>query len=141
MSYFNNTELILFIFSIILLIINLFLINYIKYLLNNQKNNFYSIFISKYYFKCVLDSLEETVEVFLVELSEYFSKNTLKCKIGVIFMQLNPKTNLYYPISEECIFEYDIENPISTDELLSLINWKIFPLIIVKDVKILFRFY
>jgi hypothetical protein len=96
-------------------------------------------------------SLEETVEVFIDELSEYLSCGapTFKCKVGVIFMQLDPKTNLY-SISilfrgEECIFEYNIENPISVQELLNLITWKIggdaAPLIIVKDVKILFRFY
>jgi hypothetical protein len=43
--------------------------------------------------------------------------------INIIFYQLNPKTGEYNRISDKCVFNLNVKEPLSVDELYSLINW------------------
>jgi hypothetical protein len=90
----------------------------------DRKVSLYKYMFFTNYFGFINDlQLKSLLELFLMNLSDYHYPRDPKCfKVSIIFCQINPSTKLYYPISEECIFDFQVTNPISSDELYNLIK-------------------
>jgi hypothetical protein len=127
----NYLDLILLIAAgIILTILYLLIIKAVTALINiffTKKENltlYQSIYIKNNYGFINDIMLKYFLELFIGFLNDYFFlgySNTYE--ISIIIYQINPATKEYYPISAKCTFDFHVKNPITIDELYSLINW------------------
>jgi hypothetical protein len=129
-----------FLYNIIFFIcisISLNILLYLIYLIIKRHSLYQLIYFSNVYGFINDILLKYLLEYFLEYLSDNYYPNSYK--ITFIFYQINPKTKLFVPISEECIFDFNIKNRISVDELYNLIKWNEDAFIPSNDIMLLYK--
>lgn len=131
---FNNFNLITIInIIIVFLLINILLQkqnrNYISSIIDNLFNNkkddlstYMYIHIPNDFWVLNEDILKYYLGLFIEYVCDHYNPNHIY-SINIIFYQLNPKTGEYNRISDKCVFNIKVNDPLSVDELYSLITW------------------